>query len=122
MAIKVTGKTFSRVRHVGKTHSKIDPKRVAVALGADMEHAASFAAPHDLQHLASQLADRLSSSGGRPGLQGTRRRQKIPLTPGDWSSLELIAKRLSRPGHRVSAGQVASALIHERLQQVAQKS
>jgi hypothetical protein len=36
--------------------------------------------------------------------------------------LEAIAKRLSRPGHRISPGHVASALIHEKLQEVAEKS
>jgi len=119
MAIKVTSKSFSRVRHVGKTQPKIDATLVAAALGAAVEHAGSFAAPNDLQHLASQLANRLRSSGGRPGLQGAQRRPKIPLTPEDWSSLEIIAKQMSRPGRRVSPGQVASALLHERLLRVA---
>jgi len=36
----------------------------------------------------------------------------------DWRSLERIADRLSRPDYRVSAGQVASVLIHERLEQL----
>jgi hypothetical protein len=95
---------------------------VAAAIGVEVESAsAAGVLPHDLRHLASQLEDRLQSSGGRPGLAGTERRQKIPLTPEDWSSLEAIARRLSRPGHRISPGHVASALIHEKLQEVAEK-
>ena len=119
MAIKVTSKTVSRIGHVGKTQPKVDPKAMAAALGAEAEDAAFLPPPHELQHVARQLADRLESRGGRPGLEGAERRQKIPLTSEDWSSLERIARRLSRPGHRVSPGQAASALLHEKLQEVA---
>lgn len=115
MAIKVTSKTFAALRHVGKMQPTIDANTVATALGARIEHVGSFAPPHDLRHIAAQVACRLRSTGGRPGLLGVRRHPKIPLTQEDWSSLIVIASRMSRSGRRVSPTQVASALLHERL-------
>jgi hypothetical protein len=79
MAVKVTSKRFPGIRHSGKTAPKFDTRTVAAAIGAEEERGSAAALlPHEFRHLAAQFEDRLQSSGGRPGLAGTPRRQKIP--------------------------------------------
>ena len=114
--VKVTSPSFRRIRHSGKTHPKVRPQEVAQALGAqEVEQVSVGGSPHALHAIRADIANRLLSTGGRPSLVGTTRRQKIPLMPEDWTALERIADELSEPGHRITAGQVASALVHERL-------
>lgn len=117
--IRVRGDSFRRVRHSGKAYPKVDAQRFADAIGADEVTRAAEArgAPHGLHAIRDQLAERLLSTGGRRSLEGATRRQKIPLTPQDWEALERIAERLSDRGKTVTAGQVASALVHESLKQ-----
>lgn len=55
------------------------------------------------------------STGGRPSLEGTDRRQKIPTSDADWKRFEEIAERLTDAELRPSAGQVAGVLLHESL-------
>ena len=115
--VKVTSASFRRIRHSGKIHPKVSPQEAARALSAqEVEPVAGVGgSPHALHAIRTDIANRLLSTGGRPSLVGTTRRQKIPLMPEDWTALERIADELSEPGHRITAGQVASALVHERL-------
>lgn len=115
--VKVASASFRRIRHSGRVHAKVSPQEVARALGAqEIEPVAGLGgSPHGLHAIRADIANRLLSTGGRPSLVGTTRRQKIPLTPEDWTALERIAEELSEPDHRITAGQVASALVHERL-------
>lgn len=115
--LKVTSDPFRGLRHTGTTQPEVSPKEVARALGAQAVRttAGVSGSPPSLQAIRADIAGRLLSTGGRPSLVGATLRQKIPLTPADWASLEQIARRLSEPAHRLTAGQVASALIHERL-------
>jgi hypothetical protein len=65
--------------------------------------------------LAENISRQLASSGGRPALEGTVGRKKIPLQSGDWQCLERAVAKLQRQGVRSSAGQVASVLLHEQI-------
>ena len=68
--------------------------------------------PAGLLAVRVQLGKALGSTGGRPGIRGTSRRQKIPLADTDWAHLERLAERISSRGPRATPGQVASVLLH----------
>jgi hypothetical protein len=53
----------------------------------------------------------LTSSCGRPALEGATRRVKIPVTEEQWKALEDLAAFIKDLGFVPSAGQVASVLI-----------
>jgi hypothetical protein len=78
-------------------------------------------APITLFAVREELVQRLQSSGGRPGLAGTTRRAKIPLSDEEWLRLEELAASLSSPGFAPSAGQVASVLLTLSLDAVASR-
>lgn len=121
MAEKVeqTSKTVPRVKTTGTRLDRIDPELVAKRLGAEKVAARdeSRASPAALFALRQELARRLVSTGGRPSLEGTERRQKIPLADEDWHALERLAEGLSDDEVRATPGQVASVLLHRALEE-----
>ena len=111
--ITSTSSTQRAIRHVGSRLPRVEPRDVAAALGAqgvgveiDLK-----GSPVSFLQLRLELATRLQSSGGRPSLEGTARRVKIPVTDAQWRELEDLAAALSDQQFPPSAGQVASALL-----------
>lgn len=106
-----------RIADKSRTVRRIEPAIVAQALGAVPADAVevSTQGPASLLALRQEILRRLVSSGGRPGLAGTNRRQKIPLDDSDWRELERIAATLRAHDIRATAGQVASILLHRAL-------
>lgn len=123
--IKQTGTTLRKVRNIGRTLPKVDATLVAERLGAqqsltpEVEHRGGMPA---LLALRQELARRLISTGGRPGLAGTERRQKIPLADADWEALEELARGISDEQLNPTPGQVASVLLHNALQEILRKT
>ncbi len=109
-----------RINDVGKSVRKVSPETVARELGATLtyEWIATRQGPVNLLALRQEILNRLESTGGRPKLAGTDRRQKIPLKDSDWHQLERLAALLRGPGLNVTAGQIASALLHSVLHRV----
>ena len=58
-----------------------------------------------------ELTKLLKSTGGRPGLEGSVRRQKIPLSDDEWMRLELLSQLFAESGVKATAGQVARVLL-----------
>lgn len=116
--IRDKSRTYGVIRDIGKVHRLVSPEDVARALGAEEFHREPTpgGAPHVFYTVREDIMRRLTSKGGRPGLEGTTKRKKIPFTPSDWEALEGTAEHLTRTGTRVSPGQLASAIIHERLE------
>ena len=73
------------------------------------------ASPVALLAVRAELARFLRSTGGRPSLEGTTRRQKIPLADADWADLQDLAAQLGTTAPRATAGQVASVILHRGL-------
>jgi hypothetical protein len=118
--ITQVSRTSARVKPAGAQFKRIDRKLVAERLGAQRvavvaELRGGAAA---LFALREELARRLVSTGGRPCLEGTARRQKIPLSEEDWRALEELAAGLSDKELRPTAGQVASVLLHHALEDI----
>jgi hypothetical protein len=93
---------------------RVEPERVAEALGATIEitEAMTPQSPIALVAMRQELLSRLTSTGGRPGLAGATRRQKIPLDDADWARLQKIAEALNDEEVKPTPGQVASVLLH----------
>ena len=114
--IKTTGNKGPRVKVTNPRGPTISPEEVAAALGADkVPGGVKAQSPDTLAVVRQELVRRLSSSGGRPSLEGTSRRQKIPLDDEDWERLREIAEALRDDEVRPTAGQVASVLLHRTL-------
>ena len=111
--IRTTEPTAPRIRISEPTVQRVDPQSVAEALGGEpcSERLDSSPGPITLYALRQELFGRRQSSGGRPGIEGTSFRAKIPLGERDWQRLETLAATLSAEGFSPSAGQVGSVLL-----------
>jgi hypothetical protein len=117
--LKITSRSLGTVRHVGTVARPVDPRAIAKALGAEiMSRENVHGAPISLHALRRELESRVRSTGGRPALEGATKIQKIPLKPEDWSRLQHLADELSREGVSVTAGQVASVMVHSQLERL----
>jgi hypothetical protein len=85
---------------------------IAAALGAsDVADApARGGSPVSWYAIRAEVANRLRSTGGRPGLPGAEPR-KVTLTRDEWDMVGELAKSIAQPGFRPSAGQVAGVLL-----------
>ena len=114
------GPAMKKIRDTSKIEPRIDPRQLAAALGAEPVPEAQDAAGSPLAAMAvrQEMARRLQSSGGRPALEGTTRRAKIPLSDEEWQQLETIAAAIACAGCAPTAGQVASVLLNLALRSV----
>jgi hypothetical protein len=92
---------------------RLDPQAVADALGAEPcpQRSEGQPGPITLYALRQEMLRRRQSSGGRPGIEGTSFRAKIPVNDQDWQRLDALAAALSAEGFSPSPGQVASVLL-----------
>jgi hypothetical protein len=111
--IRTTEPTAPRIRTSEPTMQHVDPRAVGKALGGEpcSERLEGSPGPITLYALRQELLGRRQSSGGRPGIEGTSFRAKIPLGEHDWQRLETLAATLSAEGFSPSAGQVGSVLL-----------
>jgi hypothetical protein len=118
--IPTSDPTVKRLRTSGPAVRRLDPKTVADALGGEPcpEHIEGQPGPLTLYALRQELLRRRQSSGGRPGIEGTSFRAKVPVGDQDWQRLEAIAASLSAQGFTPSPGQVASVLLSIALRSV----
>jgi len=111
--IKIIGKAQPLIRDTGPAQPLVDPSTVAEALGAaEIGTVLDGGSPPSFAALRYELSQRLLSTGGRPALKGTDRRQKIPLGDDDWTRLCELAQRVADLDARPAPAQVASALLH----------
>lgn len=115
-----TSETLPEIIDTSPTLPKVDPEMVARALGAEPvgEVIGIPGSPIAAMALRQEIARRLVSRGGRPALEGTTRRQKIPLADSDWEALGRLAELLEADGVRPTASQVASVILRQALESV----
>jgi hypothetical protein len=91
---------------------RADNADIATALGAAeiAEAPAQGGSPVSWYAIRSEVADRLRSTGGRPGLPGAEPR-KVTLTQEEWDMVRDLAEAVAAPGFHPSAGQVAGVLL-----------
>lgn len=109
-----------RIVDTGNTEPRIEPDVFAAAIGAKRIGASVHGgSPVSRIAMRQELARLLRSTGGRPGLEGSLRRQKIPLSDDEWVQLEYLSEVLGDSGIKATAGQVARVLLRLALQRVA---
>ena len=113
--IRDVGARHRSIRDTGERFRSVSKAEVAKALGSDAPVDVENVGQPFLLQIHEDLAQRLVSSGGRPGLAGASKRYKIPLTDNDWLELKRIATTLMAAGRATSPGQVASVLVHRAL-------
>jgi len=114
--IRNRSRSAPRIRHVGQSAGRVSSAEVARALGAErVGTAVRSGGPLTIFAVREELTARLRSTGGRRSLEGTTRRQKIPLGEVDWLVLEYLARQLATDERRPTASQVASAILRRAL-------
>nr|WP_294519577.1 hypothetical protein [uncultured Rhodopila sp.] len=110
--VVLTDATKPRVVLADVPKPRVGATDIAVALGAAevAEAPAPGGSPVSWYALRAEVADRLRSTGGRPGLPGAEPR-KVTLTREEWDMVRDLADAIAQPGFRPSAGQVAGVLL-----------
>jgi hypothetical protein len=111
-----------KIKDTGKTQRRVNPKLIAKALGAEDTGVEidTRKGPISLFTLRQFLLEKLSSTGGRPRLRGTRKiRSKISFFDEDWEKIEMLSKYYrEKEGINVTSSQIASALIHAEVSKI----
>ncbi len=115
-----------RTRAISKTPPRargVDQAAFAEFMGAEpVARVPQGGSPLSIAAVRRQLFESLRSAGGRPALEGTTRRQKIPMSDSDWQALADLARSLSQEGAAVSAGQVAAQILRSAIAELQRSS
>jgi hypothetical protein len=108
----LTDKTKRRVLLTDTTKRRVNVADLAAALGASevVPAPASGGSPVAWFAVREEVARRLRSTGGRPGLPDAEPR-KVTLTQEEWDMVREVTDTMAEPGFRPSAGQVAGVLL-----------
>jgi hypothetical protein len=71
-----------------------------------------------LSALRVALKERLVATGGRPRLRGAQKQHKVPVDTVTWEILQHFAKTLRSDTMKPAAGQIASLLISDQIEQL----
>ena len=111
-----------KIKDTGKTQRRVNTEIIAKALGAEDTGVEidTKKGPISLLTLRHFLLGKLSSTGGRPRLRGTRKtRSKISFFDEDWEKIELLSRYYrEEEGINVTSSQIASALIHAEVSKI----
>lgn len=122
--IKITDKSFPKIKDTGKKPEQIKVSTIATSLGAkkiSQRENHEKGSPLQFFALRQELYQRLRSIGGRKSLEGVDKRQKIPLSDEDWEKLQKLAEESQSEEIHPSPAQVASVLLHQALQELEQR-
>lgn len=122
--IKITTQVAPRIKVTTKTAERIDPAELALALGAEPTGERVSLSPSSPtgRAMRQEIYQRLRSNGGRPALEGSERRQKIPLSGSDWARLCAAADVLTDDQVKPTPGQVAAILLRKGLDALEQET
>jgi hypothetical protein len=67
-----------------------------------------------------ELFRRLRSTGGRPTLEGTDMKPKVPMRRSRWNKLERLARRVSSDTFHPTPAQLASVILDAAIEQFEQ--
>jgi hypothetical protein len=101
---------------VKKKFTHADVQKITGAKRHKSITAPFYYAPPFLDELKEFIGERLSSSGGRPKIEGAEVVRKVRFTKKNWQRLESIAKTWSKSGPSVSPAQVATSIIQKALE------
>jgi hypothetical protein len=101
------------------TRRRVNPEEIEKGLGA--EHVGLLlpaGSPLSAYVLRQELFRRLRSTGGRPGLDGTDMKPKIPMQRSQWEQLRRLAERVKTDDVHPTPAQLASVLLDAGIDQL----
>src|SRR4030043_831743 len=107
-------KRFLNKRKNGMVRRKFSPteiRKITEASRSERIPIPFYYAPPLVDELRVWLESRLSSSGGRPTVDGFEVVRKVRFTKENWNRLESIARNWSRNGKSISPAQVATSIL-----------
>jgi hypothetical protein len=110
--IVVTDEPKRRVVVTDTAKRRVNVADLTIALGAGDVSPVPAAGGSPVSWFAArqEVAKRLRSTGGRPGLPDAEPR-KVTLTDEEWDMAKQLAETMAEPGFRPSVGQVAGILL-----------
>ncbi|MBV8128094.1 MAG: hypothetical protein JO114_10615 [Planctomycetaceae bacterium] len=95
-----------------RTRRRITPEEVEKGLGAErVGMISSGGSPISAYALRQELFRRLRSTGGRPALDGTDMRPKVPMKRSQWKKLERLAELVKGDNFHPTPAQLASVIL-----------
>ncbi len=88
-------------------------KKITGASRHESIHIPFYYAPPFLDRLRDRLKSHLSSSGGRPTIEGADIVRKVRFSKKNWDELNQIATNCSQSGASVSPAQVVSTIVED---------
>jgi hypothetical protein len=115
----LTDETKRRVPLTDVPKGRVSVGDLAAALGASNVVAApaSGGSPVSWFAVRQEVARRLRSTGGRPGLPDAEPR-KVTLTQEEWDMVKQVTDAMAELGFRPSSGQVAGVLLGQAIRSV----
>ncbi len=96
-----------------KAARKVSPEQLADAFGAAVTVPVPGGNdPLTRWQLAKELQARLSSSGGRPTLEGAETKIKVSILKEDLTALQKLSEELRVGKYSASPSQIATILVH----------
>ena len=102
-----------------RTRRRITPEEIEEGLGA--ERVATIppgGSPMSAYALRQELFGRLRSTGGRPSLDGTDIKPKIPMRRSQWEKLERLAGLVKSDNFHPTPAQLASVILDAGIDQL----
>lgn len=104
-----------------RTRRRITPNEIEKGLGAErVAKVPPGGSPMSAYALRQELFRRLRSTGGRPGLNGTDMKPKIPMRRSRWKKLEKLAKQVESDSFHPTPAQLASVILDAGIEQFEQ--
>ena len=109
----ITDKPKSRLEIVEPgRRRRITAEEIETGLGADLvARVPASGSPTSAYAVRQELFRRLRSTGGRPGLDGTDMKPKIPMRRSQWEKLSAMARRVATEDFHPTPAQLASVLL-----------
>jgi hypothetical protein len=102
------------------TRRRINPENIEEGLGAEQVGLLPpSGSPISAYALRQALFRRLRSTGGRPGLDGSDTKPKIPMRRSQWSQLQRLAELVQKNDFHPTPAQLASVLLEAGIAQLA---
>src|SRR5713226_7576494 len=104
-----------------RTRRRITPEEIEKGLrAARVATIPPGGSPMSAYALRQELFRRLRSTGGRPGLDGTDMKPKIPMRRSRWKKLERIARHVASNTFHPTPAQLASIILDAGIDQFEQ--
>ena len=116
--IQVISKTLPKIKSTSKMLRKVEPDKVAEALGAqevyEIDTCRNIGSISAIA-LRMEIIEKIKSTGGRPSMEFADGEKKIPISDDNWETLKVMANYLTESmgskRKKVSPTHLASVIL-----------